>query len=307
MEKLFKFFPVILSFLLLLQGCTEEKKVKTIDLQGHRGCRGLLPENSIPAMLRALDLGVNTLEMDVIISKDKHVLLSHEPVLSHEICYTELGDEISEDDENLFNLYKMEYADIKKCDCGSKPVKKFPDQQKIKVYKPLLSEVIDTVEQYLKKNSLPLVQYNIEIKSTSETDGTFHPRTAEFTERVMDVLREKNLTERVTIQSFDVRPLQSIRKKYSDVKLALIVENRNGPEKNIEKLGFVPDIYSPDHLLVNEELMQFAVQNGMKVIPWSVNTKEEILSVLKQGVDGIITDYPDKAKEIVKEYQETGK
>lgn len=307
MGKLFKFFLAIFSFLFLLQGCSEEKKVKTIDLQGHRGCRGLLPENSIPAMLRALELGVNTLEMDVVISKDKLVLLSHEPVLSHEICLTDQGDEISEEDESLFNLYKMEYADIKKCDCGSKPVKKFPGQQKIKVYKPLLSEVIDTVEQYLKKNSLPLVQYNIEIKSTFETDGTFHPRTAEFTERIMDVLREKNLTERVTIQSFDVRPLQSIRKKYSDVKLALLVENRNGPEKNIEKLGFVPDIYSPDHLLVNEELMQFAVQNGMKVIPWTVNTKEEILSVLKQGVDGIITDYPDKAKEIVKEYQGAGK
>lgn len=306
MRGMLKFLAAIISFSFLFQSCSEEKKTKIIDLQGHRGCRGLVPENSIPAMLKALELGVNTLEMDVVISKDKFVLLSHEPVLSHEICLTEYGEEISEDDEPLFNLYKMTYDEIKKCDCGTKPVKRFPGQQKIKVHKPLLAEVIDSVELYLKNNSLPPVQYNIEIKSTSETDGTYHPRTAEFTERVMDVIREKNMEGRVIIQSFDVRPLQSIRKKYSDIKLALLVENRMGPEKNIEKLGFIPDIYSPDHFLVNEELMKFSMENNMKVIPWTVNEKEEILSVLKLGVDGIITDYPDKAGEVVKEFV-TGK
>ena len=235
----------------------------------------------------------------MVISKDKLVLLSHEPFLSHEICLTEQGLEIPEKDEGNFNLYKMDYSEIKKCDCGTLLNKRFPGQQKIKVYKPLLSEVIDSVEKYIAAHSLPAVQYNIEIKSTLETDGTFHPRIAEFTERVMDVLREKNITERVIIQSFDVRPLQSIRKKYSEIKLALLVENRLGPEKNIEKLGFVPDIYSPEHFLVNEELMKFAVENKMKVIPWTVNEKEEIISVLNIGVDGIITDYPDRAKDII--------
>lgn len=302
MQLLVRIFPLLISFSLLLQSCSEEKKSKTIDLHGHRGCRGLMPENSIPAMIKAIELGVNTLEMDVVISKDKQVLLSHEPVLSHEICLTEQEAEISEDDENLFNLYKMDYEEIKKCDCGTLPHKRFPDQKKIKIYKPLLSEVIDSVEQYLKNNSLPLVQYSIEIKSAPETDGTFHPRIAEFTERVMDVLKEKNITERVFIQSFDVRPLQSIRKKYSEIRLSLLVENRLGPEKNIEKLGFMPDIYSPEHFLVNEELMKYAFENNMKVIPWTVNEKEEIISVLNIGVDGIITDYPDRAKEIIKEF-----
>lgn len=285
---------MLISISLLLPGCSDEKKAKTIDLQGHRGCRGLMPENSIPAMIKAIELGVNTLEMDVVISKDKQVLLSHEPVLSHEICLTEQGAEISGDDETLFNLYKMDYEEIKKCDCGTLPNKRFPNQKKIKVYKPLLSEVIDSVEQYLKNNSLPLVRYSIEIKSAPETDGIFHPRVAEFTERVMDVLKEKGITERIIIQSFDVRPLQSIRKKYSEIKLALLVENRLGPEINIEKLGFIPDIYSPEHFLVNEELMKYALENKMKVIPWTVNEKEEIISVLNIGVDGIITDYPDR-------------
>ncbi len=282
------------------QSCSKEKRTKNFDLQGHRGCRGLMPENSIPAFIKALEIGVHTLEMDVVISKDKKVLLSHEPVLSYEICFTGNGTEISEEDEKLFNLYKMNYDEIKKCDCGSKPHPRFAEQQKMKVYKPLLSEVIDSVEMYIKKNSLPKVQYNIEIKSTRETDGTFHPRVEEFTDLVLNVINGKKISERVIIQSFDVRPLQFIRKKYPEIKLSLLVENRNSAEKNIEQLGFIPDIYSPNHLLVNEELMKYASENKMKVIPWTVNEKEEILSVLQLGVDGIVSDYPDRAKEIVK-------
>lgn len=288
---------ILTIFLGTIFSCTEKKSGK-IDIQGHRGCRGLMPENSIPAMIKALGLGVSTIEMDVVITKDKKVILSHEPFMSHEICFSEQGVEISEDDEPLFNIYKMNYDEITRCDCGTKNHPRFPNQQKIKVIKPLLSELIDSVEKHLQDHSLPPVQYNIEIKSTPETDGTFHPRVAEFTERVMDIIKEKNISERVIIQSFDIRPLQSLRKKYSDIKLALLVENRLGPERNIEKLGFFPDIYSPDHLLVNEELMIFSRENNMKVIPWTVNEKEEILSVLKLGVDGIITDYPDRVKEL---------
>lgn len=298
-----KYFTVIFIFIfLILQSCIQKKSEKTFDLQGHRGCRGLMPENSIPAMLKALEIGVNTLEMDVVISKDKQVVLSHEPMLSHEICFTENGTEISQDDEQLFNLYKMNYDEIKKCDCGSKHNKRFPNQQKIKVAKPLLSEVIDSVEKFIEKNSLPKVQYNIEIKSTPETDGSFHPRPNEFCELVMNVIKEKNIEERVIIQSFDVRPLQEIHQKNPKIKLALLVENRYSVEKNIEQLGFIPDIYSPNHLFVNEKLMKFAAEKNMKVIPWTVNEKEEILSVLRLGVDGIITDYPDRAKEILNEF-----
>lgn len=299
---LVRILVVLIPFTLLFPGCSKEKKIITIDLQGNRGCRGLLPENSIPAMIKAVELGVNSLSMDVVVSKDKQVLLSYEPYLSHDICLTEQGTEISSDDEHLFNLQKMDYAEIRKCDCGSLFNKKFPDQQKINVYKPLLSEVIDSVEKYISEHSLPAVHYNIHIKSSPETDGTFTPRVAEFTERVMDILKEKAITEKVIIQSSDYRPLQTIRKKYPDIKLSLLVENRSGPEKNIEKLGFFPDIYSPLHLFVNEDLMKFAAENNFKVIPWPVNEKEEILSVLKLGVDGIITDYPDKAKTVVSDF-----
>lgn len=299
---------ILLFFILsvFIPGCAEKSQKKPVDLQGHRGCRGLMPENSIPAMIKALQLGVNTLEMDVVISKDNKVLLSHDLVLSHEICRTDQGKEISEDDEALFNLYTMNYAEIKRCDCGTLPSKRFPGQEKIKVYKPLLAEVIDSVEKYLSEHSMPLVNYNIEIKSAPVSDEVFHPRTAEFAERVIDVVKEKGISERVIVQSFDVRPLQSVRKKYPEIRLSLLVENRLGPEKNIEKLGFFPDIYSPNHLLVNEEMMKFCKENNMRVIPWTVNEKEEILSVLKNGVDGIITDYPDKAKVILDEFMASG-
>ena len=135
-------------FLLLL---TVNSFSQEFDIQGHRGCRGLLPENSIVAMKKAVDLGVTTLELDVVISADHQVLLSHEPFLSHEICLDSNGNEIYENNEKSYNLYKMNYDEIRKCDCGSKIHPRFLSQEKVKTYKPLLSEMIDSVENYIQK------------------------------------------------------------------------------------------------------------------------------------------------------------
>ncbi len=312
MNKISIVFPAAVLVSIHFLSCTESLTVNNtrnistpFDLEGHRGCRGLLPENSIPAMLRAAQLGVNTLEMDVVISKDNKVLLSHEPFLSHEICLTTDGDSIKEEKEKNFNLYKMDYTEIINCDCGTLRHKRFPGQQKIKAYKPLLSEVIDSVEGYLKTNSLPLVQYNIEIKSTPETDFIFHPEPGTYSELLLDVLKEKKLLEsgRIIIQSFDVRPLQYLHEKYPGIRLSFLVENTYGHEKNLELLGFIPEIFSPDFNLITPELIKFGRANNMKIIPWTLNNPEEINKALNSGVNGIITDYPDMAKNIILQYK----
>ncbi|OFY67326.1 MAG: hypothetical protein A3H98_02345 [Bacteroidetes bacterium RIFCSPLOWO2_02_FULL_36_8] len=291
---------IIMVVYIILSGCTQKGDRKnSIDIQGHRGCRGIMPENSVPAMIKALEIGVTTLEMDVIISKDKKVVVSHEPFLSHEICLTPEGKIISEKEEHLLNLYTMNYDEIRLCDCGTKPHDRFPEQQKIPVYKPLLGEVIDSSENYLRSHSLNPIWYNIEIKSSAETDSIFHPPVVEYAELVLSVIKEKNISGRVIIQSFDLRPLQYIHRKYPDFQLALLIETPVPAEKSISLLGFIPNIYSPDYTFVNKELINYAKKNNMKVIPWTVNEKDEILKLLRLGVNGIITDYPERVLEII--------
>jgi glycerophosphoryl diester phosphodiesterase len=278
----------------------KEEKTIMLDIQGHRGCRGLMPENTIPAFVRAVELGVNTLELDVVVTKDKQVLVSHESYLNHEICYSPEGKELSEKEAKSYNLYQMTYEEIKKCDCGSRPHPRFPQQQNLAAHKPLLSEVIDSVEQYITQNKLPPVNYNIEIKSTPSGDEIFHPKPTEFTTMVVALLEQKEVVNRANIQSFDVRPLQYARKKYPDLKLALLVENDLSPEENIYRLGFFPHIYSPDFPLVNRKLLQYAHLHDMQVIPWTINEDDHIRKMLELGVDGIISDYPDRVIKLSK-------
>jgi len=268
--------------------------IHNLDFQGHRGCRGLLPENTVPAFEKALDLGVMTLEMDVVISKDKKVIVSHEPWFSHEIALDPGGAPISTNEERNHRIYEMTFEETQAYDVGMKPHPRFPEQRKLKVTKPLLSEVIAAAEVHSKRTSRALPYYNIETKSQTEGDGLFHPEPEEFVDLVVAVIKAAGVEGRTIIQSFDVRTLQVAKEKYPEIKLALLVENTQTPAENLEILGFTPDIYSPDYALVDKLLVSFAKKQGMKVIPWTVNEREEMDRLIGMGVDGIITDYPDR-------------
>lgn len=263
------------------------------DIEGHRGCRGLLPENSIPAFLKALELGVTTLEMDLVISKDKQVVVSHDPYFSHEFSLTPAKKEIKAEEERNFRIYAMDYTEVKKFETGSKIHSRFPTQKKAKAYKPLLTEVIQAAEKYTKENNQKPIWYNIEIKSSPEGDTKFHPGPEEFSELVYKVIQENNILDRTIVQCFDLRPLQYLKKKYPTLKLSLLIENKLSPEFNIRILGFTPDIYSPEYILVDESLIHFAKSSNMKVLPWTVNDTENINRLIQLGVNGVITDYPD--------------
>ncbi|WP_089317892.1 glycerophosphodiester phosphodiesterase family protein [Pontibacter ummariensis] len=263
------------------------------DLEGHRGARGLMPENTVPAMLKALELGVTTLEMDAHISKDGQVLLSHDPYLNPEHELLPSGEAIPEEEGKNYVLYQMNYADIRKFDVGSKPYSRFPEQQLQKAYKPLLSELIDTVQAYLQAHQQPQVFYNIETKSKPAGDGTYHPAPEEFVEKLMQVLQEKEILPYVIIQSFDARTLQVLHRKYPQVKTALLVENLKGLNKNLRTLGFTPTIYSPNFKLVRPQLVEHVHSKGMKIIPWTVNDLEKMRQLKEMGVDGLISDYPN--------------
>lgn len=269
------------------------QKLPTFDLEGHRGARGLMPENTIPGMLKALELGVTTLEMDTHISKDGQVLLSHDPYINPEHDLLPDGREIPAADKMKYVLYQLDYETIRAFDAGSKFYDKFPQQEKIKTYKPLLSELIDTVQAYLQKHDLPQVYYNIETKSKPSGDGKLHPEPTKFVDLLMSVIQEKGIADWVIIQSFDVRTLQVLHDKYPQVKTSLLIENLKSFDKNIEALGFVPDIYSPYYKLVTPKLVEQCHSRDMKLIPWTINELDEMKRLKKMGVDGLISDYPN--------------
>lgn len=295
MEK--KLLHYSLALICFIAAChmTRNVNVKNFDLQGHRGSRGLMPENTIPAMYKAIDLGVTTLEMDVVISEDRQVVLSHDPFMSHFITTKPDGTFINEADEKSYLLFQMPYDSIRKYDVGLKPHPRFPKQQKMPAIKPLLSDLIDSVDAYAKRNNKPLPLFNIETKSTPAGDGINHPEVPEFVDLLMKVINQKGIAERVTIQSFDFRTLIYLHNRYPSINTAALVE-ANDPrtfETQMQELGFVPTIYSPNFQLVNEVMIRNCQARGMKIIPWTVNEQEKFTELRRMGVDGIITDYPD--------------
>lgn len=265
----------------------------TLDRQGHRGCRGLMPENTILAMRRALDLGVTTLEMDLSISQDGQVLLSHDPTMNPDFVLTPTGQPVTKGEQDQHRLYQLPYADIRRYDVGRRGNPKFPRQQKLPAYKPLLSEVIDSVEAYVKLKKLPAPQYNLETKTTPAGDGVLHPAPAEFVQRVLAVLRPRHLGPRLIIQSFDPRTLEELHRAEPGWRTALLVDNPDGLDANLRRLSFRPSIYSPHFRLVTPALVQAAHAQGLQVIPWTVNSAAEVQRLVGLGVDGIISDYPD--------------
>lgn len=269
--------------------------IVTFDKQGHRGCRGLMPENTLPAMLKAIDLGVTTLEMDIAFTKEKVAILSHEPFFSHDITTLPGGKFPEASEERKLNIYQMSYEESQKYDVGLKPHPRFANQQKIKTTKPSLALVIDSVEFHLSVNNLPKVNYNIETKTNPATDNIYHPAPAEFVELLMKVIKSKAIETRVIIQSFDFRTLQIIHKDYPTVKTAMLIEDydKRTLDDQLNSLGFTPTIYSPAYSLVNKALIDACHDKKIKIIPWTVNDKIKINDLKKLGVDGIITDYPN--------------
>ncbi|MFP7654668.1 glycerophosphodiester phosphodiesterase family protein [Chryseobacterium proteolyticum] len=292
---------------------------QSFDNQAHRGGKSLYPENTIPAMKNALKMGVTTLEMDLAITKDKQVILSHDAFLSPELVTKPDGTFIPRDSGFYYKIYEMPYAKIKTFDVGMKTLANYPDQKKMRVQKPLFSDVIDACESYARELKRPLPFYNIETKTRPFSDDIFHPEPKEFVDLMMKIIVGKNIQDRVIIQSFDPRTLELIHAQYPKIMTALLVEkvddkklaqqrnyfknipvekfrmypdHLNGVSGDMKFLSFTPTIYSPDQSLVTPGLVQECHKLGMKVIPWTVNSKERLQELKAMGIDGVISDDP---------------
>lgn len=287
-----RIFIIILMFFMIKVNPLDSQ---SLDIQGHRGCRGLYPENTIVAFVHAMKLGVHTLEFDVVISKDKEVIVSHEPFMNHEICTQPNGRPILKENEESHNIYELTYDEIKTYDSGTTYFDKFPHQVKIRTHKPSLHDVI------LKTSEIDSsILYNIEIKRKIEWDSTHHPEYQEFADLVINKLNELNVLNRTTVQCFDIETLKYIDSKYPDVRLVYLVANRNTIDQNMELLGFNPYVYSPYFKMISSKDVEFCKVNNIKLIPWTVNDFKDLRDQIELGVDGIITDYPDRLLQMVK-------
>lgn len=295
--KIFKI--MVLTAIVAVVGCKAKKTVSETDehkiqVQGHRGERGNLPENTLEAFLGGIHKGVDVIEMDVVISKDRKVVVSHEPFMSSLYMSKPNGEAVTKKEEKEFNLYQMDYERIKQFDSGSRGNANFPNQKKMKTYKPLLSEVFDVVEKEIATKHLPLVKYNIEIKSEKSEYGISQPQLDDFVALVMQVIKEHKMENRINIQSFDPMVLNVLHPKYPNIEIAYLV-SKGSINNNLKLLNFSPQIYSPNfELIKNQKTVDSIKALKMKLIPWTVNEPKDINRMIQLQVDGIITDYPER-------------
>lgn len=265
------------------------------DWQGHRGARGLAPENTIPAFLRALEFPeIVTLELDLAVSADEQLVVSHEPWLSASICAHPDGSAVLPEEEENLLIFKRAYLEIQEYDCGARGNPRFPEQEAQSAHKPTLDVVVKAVEEFCESRGREIPLFNIEIKSQPEWDGVKTPSPERFAQLVADKLRELEMEERACVQSFDPRALRAMRAIAPNITLALLVENLKGLDANVTSLGFVPSVYSPYYKLVRPSAIRKAHQMNMKIIPWTVNETTQMKRLKAMGVDGIITDYPNR-------------
>ncbi len=275
------------------------KKIE-MDVQGHRGCRGLLPENTLPAFQRALELGVNTLEMDLVISADDQVVVSHEPYFRAGIGLTPDGKEITKEEEKSYNIYQMSYDKVRSFVIGTVPDSKHPQRENIKTYKPKFSQVVKQAQDYSRTFRKELPFFNIEIKRSKTGDSIYHPKVEKYVDLVLAEVRQLFIEDAVIIQSFDLEALRFTKSKMPKLPIALLIGNTKSPQENIQELGFKPDIYSSYFKLLKTEDILYLKEANIKIIPWTVNTEADIKSMIALKVDGIISDYPDRVIKLVR-------
>lgn len=256
-------------------------------VHGHRGARAIKPENTLAAMTEALRVGANVLEMDLVITKDKIPVLSHEKVINKDICQYEDGKPVT----GQIPFISLTLKEVKKFDCGTKKNLKFPKQVPVPGEKiPTLEEVFQLVQKS-KDASAKTVEFNIETKIEADHPD-LSPAPEEFAKLVLEIIRKYNMKDRVILQSFDFRTLRAARAEMPDLRISTLVE---GFFANIIKIAREekPQFMSPDFSLLSAKKVVQLHEMGVKVVPWTLNKESEWRSAISWGVDGIITDDPE--------------
>lgn len=242
----------------------------------------------------AIRLGVHALELDIVVSGDNHIVVSHEPFMSQVTCIAPDGKEIFEDEDLKYNLYKMPYGEIKQFECGLKFHPKFPNQKLCSSYKPILEEMIQTCELFVQGNGYSLIDYIVEIKSKQSFYGKFQPTPEIYVELVLEAVEIFNLKDRLVLKSFDINILNEIKKQCPSQRISLLINRKESIPEKLKQLTFKPEILGPYFELLNEDIVSEYKIKGFQILPWTINEVSDMKRLISYGVDGIITDYPDR-------------
>jgi len=253
-----------------------------------------MPENTIEAFKKATDLGCDHLELDVVISGDGQVVVSHEPWMRASICTTAEGARIAEDEAKSLNLYRMTVEEIQRCDCGSLAHPDHPAQLRMKAFKPTLMQVVEATDEFALLNGNVSPSYTIELKSDPAWYGIHQPEPAEMVRIVMATIDSLGMADRCILQSFDPAILEALHAGHPDIPLAFLVEEAGTLDQQLARLSFVPAIYSPHFSLANDDLLTSLRTKQIELVVWTVNEPGDIKRMIDLGVDGIISDYPDR-------------
>ncbi len=295
---------------------------QALDIQGHRGARGLMPENTLPAFAKALSIGVTTLELDLAVSKDLHVVVSHNPRFEPDTARIN-GDWLMQSSPSIHSLTlkSVKNYDVGRLNPAGKYARRYPDQQPVDdTPVPTLGEVFELVN----RSGNNMVRFNIEIKINPEKpELTLAPN--EFAEAVIKVIRNHRMQNRSAVQSFDWRVLAVVQTLAPDISTSYLTVNQpwlNNLQTGMPGLspwlnGFDVDnfggsaaravkaaggtIWSPYHKEVSPESIKMAQQLGLSVNVWTVNEPGRMRELIEMGVDGIITDYPDRLRLVLEE------
>lgn len=305
----------IIAALLLLTAALS-LSANAFDLQGHRGTRGLEPENTLPAFERALQIGVTTLELDIGVTADGVVVISHDPFLNPTITRDAAGKWLAGSQGPLIRsltLAQLQTYDIGRINPDTPYAKTFSTQQpRDGTRMPTLASLFQRVKA-LGAND---VRFNIETKiNPGQPDDTVGPEA--MTRALLQVIDDAGMARRVAIQSFDWRTLQLVQRLapgiptvYLTVQTASSDNVRDGAWTAGFKLaehGSVPRLvkaagaaaWSPDGGAVTEAMVHEAQALGLKVIPWTINNPVDMERLIVWGVDGLITDYPDRLRAVL--------
>ena len=285
-----------------------------LDLQGHRGARGLLPENTLPAFERALEIGVTTLELDCGVTADGVVVISHDRTLNPDIAREASGRWLDAPGPAIRDLTyaALERYDVGRLKPGTAYAKRFAQQQPVDGTRiPRLADLFALV----RARGDAKVRFNIETKLSPLAPAEALAPEA-FARAVLDAIRAAGMERRVTIQSFDWRTLQVVQKTAPDIPTAYLTAERTSP-RNVSASapsewtagfqvadygGSVPrtvkvaggSIWSPYYADLTVEDLEEARALGLKVVVWTVNSESDMRRLIEWGVDGIISDYPDR-------------
>jgi len=259
---------------------------RRIEIQGHRGARAVLPENSLPAFRYAIELGVDVIELDVVVTRDDVLVVMHDLELKPEICSRRGGGRVP----TGFVVREHSREELRAFDCGRKRNPRFPQQKTVPgTTIPTLDEVFDLLASS-KARAAASVRFNIEAKRVPGLSG-HTPPPDRFAALVVEKLRQRGMVQRSVLQSFDHQVLVAAKRLEPGLRTAALVDGSRPDLVAVARAAGV-EVVSPNHLWIDAEDVAALHAAGVSVVPWTVNDEAAWARMLELGVDGIITDDP---------------